>query len=229
MARRAATIQTPDGPAPLPTDHGVVVSFPASHMELDVDDWGRDVHAVRRASRVAAIRWSPILGGLDHLTDADAAVLVCNVRRLSLNPLLVAWSVGRALNRSVRFAGLPDIAPIGPVLRRIGGVLADPDEIDVALGGGEIVVVGTSATSDTRRAGRIPARLLEGAWRRHLPVYPVAVLSSPIDRRVRVEIGAATTAKRRRHGPLGPLELADATRNALQGLLDETAGPSLLV
>ena len=73
MARAGATtIATPDGPAELPKDHGVVVSFPASHMELDVDDWGHDVHAVRRAARLAAVRWSPILGGLEHCRAAKA-------------------------------------------------------------------------------------------------------------------------------------------------------------
>ena len=60
MARaRVATIDTPDGPAELPKDHGVVVSFPASHMELDVDDWGRDVHAVRNAVRSRASSAEP--------------------------------------------------------------------------------------------------------------------------------------------------------------------------
>ena len=62
-----------------------------------------------------------------------------------------------------------------------------------------------------------------------MPVHPVAVLGSAFDRRVRVEIGRAVTTRRTRKGPLGPSELADATRSALQKLLDETAGPSLLV
>jgi hypothetical protein len=72
-------------------------------------------------------------------------------------------------------------------------------------------------------------RLLEAAWRRHVPVLPVAVLSSPLDRRVRIEIGGPVTTKRRRQGPLGPIELAVAVRSAIQHLLDETAAPSLLV
>ena len=205
------------------------VPFPTEEVELDVDDWGRDVHSVRRASRVAGLRWAPILGGLGHVDEHGPALLVCNARRMSLNPLLVAWSVGRALDRPVRFAGLSDVAPVGPVLRRLGGLLADPDEIDTALGGGEVVIVGTTATRDTRRAGRVPPTLLEGAWSRQVPVHPVAVLGSAFDRRVRVEVGRAVTTRRTRKGPLGPTELADATRSALQKLLDETAGPSLLV
>ncbi|MGD9701925.1 MAG: hypothetical protein AB7Q42_24405 [Acidimicrobiia bacterium] len=230
MARtRTPTIETPDGPAVLPRDHGVVVSFPASHMELDVDDWGRDVHAVRRASRLASLRWAPIVGGLDHIGAQGPALLVCNARRFALTPQLVTWAVGRVLDRPLRFVGFPDTAPIGPVLRRLGGLLADADEIDIALAGGEIVVVGTAPTRDTRRAGAVPADLVEAAWRRHVPLHPVAVLSSPLDRRARIEIGTPVTTKRRRQGPLGPTELADAARGALQKLLDETAGPSRLV
>jgi hypothetical protein len=164
-----------------------------------------------------------------NVDEHGPALLVCNARRMALNPLLVAWAIGRALDRPVRFAGLADVAPIGPVLRRLGGLLADPAEVDTALAGGEVVVVGTTATRDTRRAGRVPATLVEGAWTRHVPVHPVAVLGSALDRRVRVEIGRPVTTRRTRRGPLGPTELADATRGALQKLLDETAGPSLLV
>lgn len=222
-------IETPDGLAPVPVDHGVVVSFPASQLELDVDDWGRDVHTVRWASRVAGVRWSPSIGGLDELPDSGPALLVCNTRRFALTPLLVTWAVGRALDRPVRFIGRPEIAPIGPIMRQIGGLIADPDEIDTALAASEIVVVGTSPNRNTRRAGRIPERLVEGAWRRAAPVHPVGVLSSPLDRRVRIEIGAAVTTKRQRRGPLGPPELADAARSALQKVLDGTASPSVLV
>jgi hypothetical protein len=230
MARaRGATIETPDGRAELPKENGVVVSFPASHMELDVDDWGRDVHAVRNAARLAAVRWAPILGGLEHVQGEGAAVLVCNTRHLALSPLLVTWSIGRALDRPLRFVGVPDVAPFGPVLRRLGGLLSHPDEVDIALAAGEIVVIGAAPTRDTRRAGVVPVRLLEAAWRRKVPVLPVAVLSSPLDRRVRVEIGSTVVPKRQRQGPLGPIELAVAVRIAIQHLLDETAGPSLLV
>jgi hypothetical protein len=206
-----------------------VIPVPSEEVELDVDEWGRDVHSVRRASHVAALRWAPILGGLTNVEEDGPALLVCNARRFALNPLLVAWSVGRALDRPVRFAGLSDVPPIGPVLRRLGGLLADPGEVDTALAGGDVVVVGTTATRDTRRAGRVPTPLLDGAWSREVPVHPVAVLGSAFDRRVRVEIGRAVTTRRVRKGPLGPTELADATRSALQKLLDETAGPSLLV
>ena len=206
-----------------------VVPFPGAEVDLDVDDWGRDVRAVVRASRLASLRWDPIIGGLGQLADHGPALLVCNARRMALNPILVAWSIGRALDRPVRFAGRPDMAPVGPMMRRLGGLLADPDELDTALAGGEIVVVGTASVGDTRRAGRVPPHLLEGAWLRQVPVHPAAILGSMFDRRVRIELGRAVTTRRARRGPLGPTELADATRSALQKLLDETAGPSLLV
>lgn len=227
--RRNPSIETPDGVAPVPLEHGVVVSFPTSNIELDVDDWGRDVHTVRWASRLARLRWSPAIGGLEQLPASGPALLVCNTRRFALSPLLVTWAVGRALDRPVRFVGRPEVAPIGPLMRQIGGLITDPDEVHTAVAAGEMVVVGTSPNRDTRRAGRVPERLLEGAWRRQVPVHPVGILSSPLDRRVRIEIGPAVTTKRRRQGPLGPPELADAARSALQKVLDGTASPSMLV
>ena len=88
MARAGATIETPDGPAELPKEHGVVVSFPASHMDLDVDDWGRDVHAVRRAARLAAVSVGTDPRRPRRTFGIDGpAVLVCNTRHLALSPL----------------------------------------------------------------------------------------------------------------------------------------------
>ncbi len=186
-----------------------------------VDDWGRDAMLVARAATVADVRWDVTLGGDQHLPRRTGALLVVNARRWALTSLFTAFAVGRAIDRPVRFVGRDDAGVGGAVARRLGGLLDHPDEVHGALRAGELVVMSTTATSDTRRVGRIDHTLVGAAVAASVRVHPVATVSSPLVRRARVEIGPATHPPHRRRGPLIELELADRVGDDIRQLLEE--------
>lgn len=185
-----------------------------------VDEWGRDARLINVLAPFTHARWDVSVGGEHHL-PRGAALVVVNTRRFALTPVSTALALGEALGRPVRFAGRPDIAPFGPLLRRVGGLLADPDEIAGALRAGEIVVVGAEARSNPRHAGAIDPAMIAAAVREHAPVHVAAALSSMISRQARVEVATALHPRRKRRGPLAELELAEQAQRGLQGLLDE--------
>jgi 1-acyl-sn-glycerol-3-phosphate acyltransferase len=193
----------------------------------DVDPWGMDPELVDLARSLAAVRWSITVGGVDHVPATGPALLVANRRVLAATPLLVAAAIGRATGREVRFTGIVDIAPVGPALRRVGGVLARPDEVAGLLRDGQLPAVWCAARS-SRRVGAAPEPFLAAAMSTGAPVLPVAVIAPPLVRRVRVEVGPPV-APRRRTGPLAVAELADAVRDAIQRIVDEASPPSWLV
>ena len=77
--------------------------------------------------------------------SARGALLVTNSRRFSLSTVYSAWALSSAVGRPVRFGGRPDIAPLGPLMQRLGGLFANPDEISGALRAGELVIVSAQA------------------------------------------------------------------------------------
>jgi len=99
----------------------------------DVDDWGCDSHAVAHAFSASRLRWDVAVGGTEHLPRRGGALIVANARSLALAPLFAALAIGDAAGRPVRFVGRPDIAPIGPLLQRLGGLLPIADELEGAL------------------------------------------------------------------------------------------------
>ena len=188
-----------------------------------VDEWGRDARLISVLAPIAHARWDVAVGGEHHLRRG-AALVVVNTRRFALTPVSTALALSEALGRPVRFAGRPDIVPFGPFLRRVGGLLADPDEIAGALRAGEIVVLGARATRNPRHAGAIDSALIAAAVREHVPVHVAATLSSMISRQARVEVAAALRPRRKRRGPLAEVELAEQAQRGLQDLLDELGG-----
>ena len=155
---------------------------------------------------------------------AAPALIVVNARRYALTPIVTALALGDATGRTVRFVGRPDIAPFGPLLRRLGGLLDRPDEVAGALRCGEIVVIGATSELHPRRVGRVDHRLIGAAVEARATVFPAATLTSPLSRRGRIEIGSAARPGRRRRGPLNELELAGVTERRIQRLLDELGG-----
>lgn len=193
-------------------------------LARSVDEWGRDEQLVRALSPLVRLRWQVSVGGGQHLPAAKGALLVTNHRRISLSPLYAAWALGNAVGRPVRFVGRPDTAPIGAALRRVGGLLSDPAEVEGALRHGELVVVATSTTNHPRHAGLVDHALIGAAVTAGVPVHPVASMSTPFGRGARVEVGPAVHVTRTRRGPLGEVELAEAVRHRLQKMLDELGG-----
>jgi 1-acyl-sn-glycerol-3-phosphate acyltransferase len=185
-----------------------------------VDDWGRDPMFVSIADRVAKLRWSVSVEGDDHVPRHGGALLVSSSRRFALSAVFAALSIGEVLERPVRFVGRPDSAPIGDCMRRVGALLARPDEVAGALRHDELVLITTAPTGHSRHAGRVDPALVSAAVLTGTPVIPVATLSSTTSRTARVRIGTPVHPAHERRGPLAEVELAEITQRSLQRLLD---------
>lgn len=180
--------------------------------ENAVDDWGRDPDLAARAAKLAGVRWDVAVTGHERLPARGGALIVVNARRFALTPIMAALAIGDAIDRPVRFVGRPDVAPIGPLLQRVGGLLAHPAEIEAALTAGELVLVG-AADRD----------VLAAALAARVRVFPAAANSSPFSRRATVVLGAPAHAARIRRGPLAEVELGQAVAARIDQL-QETIG-----
>jgi hypothetical protein len=195
----------------------------------EIDPWGMDRDIVGIARSLARLRWHITVGGADNVPSSGGALLVANRRPFGATPLLVAAAIGRATERDVRFAGIVDIAPIGPAMRRLGGVVARPDEIGGLLRAGHLPAVWCQPRiTMSHRVGTAPVPYLATALDAAAPVLPVGVIAAPLARRVRVEVGPPLRTSRR-PGPLAVAELADAIRQAIQRMVDEASPPSWLL
>lgn len=188
--------------------------------EYHLDEWGLDDDLVRTLLPVARFRWSIDLVGAPHLPLDGPALLVFNQRAGISERSVLATAVHRATARVVRHPGVPDLAPVGPVLRRLGGVLRRPDEIAGLLRAGRLVAVPLRRELSRHAAGAAPAELLAAALETGTPVVPVALAGSEVGWRWKVAVGATIETDRRR-GPLATSELAERARQAVQELLDE--------
>ena len=190
----------------------------------DIDDWGRDDSFVRIASRITGLRWATITGGVERLPAVGPALIVVNTRRFRLTQWWVAVTLSATLERPIRFVGRSDTAPFGALARRLGGLLARPDEVAGALRDSQVLVIGLGGTFDPRRVGSCDPRLLEPAVEQRVPVFPAAVAVSDSSRTARIELGRAITPSRRRRGPLAELELAHRVEAEVGQLLDSFGG-----
>jgi hypothetical protein len=186
-----------------------------------VDDWGRDAGLVRTVIGMSRLRWDVTVGGDQRLPRRKGALIVVNARTLALAPIYAALALSETVDRPVRFVGRPDVAPIGPLLRRIGGLLDHPDEIAGALAAGQLVIMGAAHNERLRKVGRVDHSLVGGALAAGVQVFPAATSSNPIGRAARLEIGAPSRSPRRRRGPLSELELADQVARDIEMLLSE--------
>jgi hypothetical protein len=231
MARLADVVSLPARRAASTVSGGARGAFDSAHELVDrwsddaLDDWGRDPGLVARAWSLSQLRWNVAVNGHERLPPRRAALIVLNTRRFALAPVFAALSIGEAIDRPVRFVGRPDIAPVGPLMQRLGGLLTRADEILGALRDGELVVMGADPTAHPRRVGHVDHRLVGAAVVARVKVFPAATASAPLRRTARVEIGAEVRPDRRRRGPLTELELADDLETSIQQLLDELGGP----
>jgi len=189
-----------------------------------VDDFGRDPHLIAALAPFTRLRWNVTVGGESHLPVRTGALLVCNSRRFSLSAIYAALALSEVCDRPVRFVGRPDSAPVGPLMRRLGGLLAQPSDILGALRHHELVMVSADGTSHPRHAGEVPHELIGPAMVAGVPVFPVATMSSTIGRAARVEVGPQVRPRRKRRGPLAEVELAEQVQHHLQKMLDTFGG-----
>lgn len=189
-----------------------------------VDDFGRDPHFISAVAPLAHLRWNVSVGGLQHLPARTGALLVCNSRRWGLTSIYAALALSEEGNRPVRFVGRPDIAPMGPLLRRLGGLLAQPADVLGALRHHELVIVSAAPTSHPRHAGAVAHELIGPAVIAGVPVFPLATMSSSVSRTARAEVGPQVRPRRKRRGPLAEVELAEQVQHHLQRMLDGFGG-----
>ncbi len=186
-----------------------------------VDDWGRDPDLARLMVALTHLRWSVAVGGDQQLPRRKGALICINARPLAQSTVLAAFAISDATDRPVRYVGRPDGGPVGAFAQRLGALLAEPDEISGALAAGELVVMSASATNGGRDVGAVDHSLIGAAVAARTSVFPTAVVSSPMTRTARVEIGAPSRSRNKRRGPLAELELADRVRHDIGRLLDE--------
>ena len=203
---RPRALRVGDGDPPAPVGGGGVSALSVLRRQAaganEVDPWGMDPELVGLARALAPLRWS-ITRRRRRPRAGDGA------RAPRGQPPAVGGHPAprRRGHRSapraatVRFTGIADIAPLGPALRRVGGVLARPDEVAGLLRDGELPAVWCEARS-SRRVGAAPEPFLAAAMATGAPVLPVAVIAPPLVRRVRVEVGPPV-APRRRDRPAG--------------------------
>jgi hypothetical protein len=189
-----------------------------------VDDWGRDNAFVDRVWSISKVRWGISVGGAEHVPRRAGALIVVNARRWALAPVFAALAIGAAVDRPVRFVGRPDIAPLGPVMQRLGGLLPLEDELEGALRAGQLIVLGAGHELTNRHAGHIDHVLVGAAVAAKVRVLPAATASVPMRRNARVEVGGPVRLSRQRRGPLAELELADHLQVRIDDLLDELGG-----
>ncbi|MEY2570359.1 MAG: hypothetical protein QOE63_709 [Acidimicrobiaceae bacterium] len=193
-----------------------------------VDEWGLDPDLVDFVSPAFGLRWRIDVEGVEHVPADGGAIVVSNRRIGCTEPFVLARGIRLATGRHVRVVGAPDLAPIGPALRRLGGVLERPDEVAGLLRAGELVGVALARSPRRRHhAGPAPAPLLAAAVVLGLPIVPVALVGREVGRRWRVVAGPVVEPGTD-EGPLAAAELADRARNAVQALLDDAFPPSFL-
>lgn len=189
-----------------------------------VDDWGRDDAFVNRVWSLSRLRWNTSVGGVEHVPKRAGALIVVNARRFALAPLLAALAIGDAVDRPVRFVGRSDVAPLGPMMQRLGALLPVEAELEGALRAGELIVLGATHTRTNLHTGVIDHLLVGSAVAAKVRVLPAATMSVPLQRNARVEIGAPVRLRSKRRGPLQELETADHLQAHINAILDEMEG-----
>ncbi|HEY5664484.1 MAG TPA: hypothetical protein VIS05_10655 [Ilumatobacter sp.] len=206
-----------------------VATGTARHLQSwttdEVDDWGRDPGFVGRVWSSSRLRWSVSVGGTRHLPKRTGALIVVNARRYALAPVFAALAIGAEIGRPVRFVGRPDVAPIGPLMQRLGGLLPIEAELEGALRAGELIVLGAAPTATNLHTGHIEHQLVGAAVAAGVRVLPAATVSAPTRRSARVELCPPVRLSRPRRGPLEELETTDHVQARIDALLDELGGP----
>jgi hypothetical protein len=155
----------------------------------DLDAWGLDVDATHLAGRLAALRWSVTVSGIERVPAGGPALLVANRRLGWSEPAVVASAVTRETGRIVRPVGGVDLDPVGGLLRRLGALPARPEEVAAALRAGNLVLVPTRREPLRNRSGHLPIELLAPAVAARIPIVPVAVAGWELGRRWSVTVG----------------------------------------
>ena len=194
-----------------------------------VDEWGYDGDLVDLLDPVVGLRFHVEVEGAELVPDGGPVVLVANRRFGVSEPLVLARGIRRSTGRRIRFLGIPDVSPLGPVLRRIGGAVHRPAELASLLRAGHAVALPMSRRLHPRRiAGGIDPEQLVPALDAAVPILPVALVGREWSPRWRVHVGEPVEHPTAR-GPLALAELAERVEAGVQALLDEAFPPRWFV
>jgi hypothetical protein len=187
--------------------------------DYTVDEWGLDADIVELAEPMFRVRWRVSVDGAENL-PLEGPVLVVSNRRVGVSePLVLAHGLRMATGRFVRFLGVPDIAVVGPMLRRLGGALDRPDEVAGLLRAGHVVAAPLSPSMGRPdRAGTLRPESLAPALEHGVPIVPVATTGWEAGRRWRVVVGKPVPPPAG-SGPLALAELADEATAGVRELL----------
>ena len=171
----------------------------------DLDEWGLDRDLISVVAPLGGLRWRIDVVSSDAkraVLPPEGPALVLHNQGLGVSePLVVASGLRREGDRIVRFASAPDVAPLGPALRRLGGVSPQPAEVRGLLRAGEVVAVGLvrgGLRSD--RAGEVPLEVLAEAVAARVPVVPVGVRGHELGRRWVLRVGEPMRSEQRIRG-----------------------------
>ncbi len=187
-----------------------------------IDEFGLDRDLLRLITPLARLRWRVRVEGDHHLPEVGPALLVHN-RRLGLSePAVLALAVVRATGRPLRWTGAPARGPLAQPARQLGGVPSDRADVRSLLHGGELVGLALAREPFHRyHVPAVPPQPVQSALELGVPVVPVAVSGLEAARRWSVRIGPPISTRRRRD--IGdPVELSEATREAVRALLTES-------
>lgn len=189
----------------------------------DIDEWGLDPELVATTDPLVSLRWDTEVTVIGHVPTAGGAVLVFN-RRLGVSePWVLARGIRGATGRFVRTVGVPDYAPVGPLLRRFGAVMDRPDEIDGLLRAGQLVGLPMSrCLTNDEQAGELELDRVEAVLAAGVPVIPVALVGREIGRRWRIVVGQPIPTATTR-GRISAADFAERTTAAVQDLLNDAA------
>jgi hypothetical protein len=194
---------------------------PASFVErrvagtYEIDPWGLDRDLIGLVTPLADLRWAIEVDGAHQLPEEGPAMVVCNRRFGVSEPLVLVRGLARVTGRWVRLVGLPDVAPVGSVLRRFGSTVDAPAEVAGLLRAGELVGVPLALEPTARfRAGWLDPGLVAVAVDQGVPVHPVAAIGHELGRRWRLIVGPAVA-----HAS-DPAEMVDGVRTSVQALLE---------
>ena len=107
---------------------------------FDLDPWGLDVDLLELLSPVAGVRWSISVDGEDAIADGPALLVARRRLVAPTEAVVLAAAVLQSTGRPLRVLGIPDVAPIGPFLRRLGGAVDHPLEARALLRAGHLVL-----------------------------------------------------------------------------------------
>jgi 1-acyl-sn-glycerol-3-phosphate acyltransferase len=187
-----------------------------------VDEFGGDAHLM---DLVAGLTRLPVVvEGGDRVPRVGAALLVANRGIGLVEPVALVRAVRLAAGRRLRVVGAPELPVVGDALRTFGAIGYRPDDVAAMLRAGRLVAAPLANTWLRTGPGEPPRPMLAATL--GFPVLPVAVRPGiPVLRPWRVRVGTPLlpTPGTGPDDQLAAAELAEAARDAVRDLLEETS------